>query len=243
MSQTPRPYSRTSVSCLGLLGVVALTPGRSLAAVTTTPPSNTPEANTATSASAESLSPSKAADTPATPSARAEEDHLHGGVFLDPLGLLLFGPRLGVEFGGEQFAVAASARWFSGGALSKSLFPGQNESFAFSYGLGLRVRHYAQRGLQGLHLGVGAEYLSSRIENPSVAKIATLSSYLVPQVELGYRYQVGHFYLNPAAGLGYAAELSAEVIDINGGTNSGQFTSSDKSTVYGSVALELGATF
>jgi hypothetical protein len=165
-----------------------------------------------------------------------------GSVFVDPLGFLLFGPRVGVEAGGDRLAGAIYGRWFDGGLLSHSLFLNDGDAFAFSWGAGVRGRYYLSEGQAGLHLGAGAEYIRSRVENQA-ALVATNASYLVGYAEAGYRFALGRFYAGAAAALGYAARVSGEVVDLPGGNAASSYEASNRSSVYGTGSLELGLYF
>jgi hypothetical protein len=166
----------------------------------------------------------------------------HGSAFVDPLGLVMFGPRVGVEAGGDHLAGAVYARWFDGALLSRSLFLGDGDSFGFSWGVGARGRYYPTSGQAGLHLGAGVEYLRTRVETKA-ALIAAISSYAVPYAEAGWRLAFGRFYGDAAAALGYAARLSSRVEDLPGGHSASTYAVSDKSSIYGSLLLELGFFF
>jgi hypothetical protein len=180
---------------------------------------------------------------PTTPEpARADGVQRHGSVFVDPLGFALFGPRLGVEVGAGHFSGALHARWFNAGALAHSLFEKGDDKLVFSYGLGLRGRYYLPEGLEGVHLGIAAEYLHSRIENPPLL-IATTSRYFVPYAEVGYRLAGGGVYADISAGVGYALKLSGENADLPGGTAADSYDVSDESSVYGTASLDLGVFF
>src|SRR5262249_15725626 len=124
--------------------------------------------------------------------AHAEEpaSERHGSAFVDPLGFLMFGPRLGVEAGGAHFPGGALRRWVDPGVLGRSLFLNAGDSFTFSYGVGGRGRYYFGDGQRGLHVGAGAEYLHTRVENGD-ALVATTSKYVVPYAEVGYRLPFG----------------------------------------------------
>lgn len=172
----------------------------------------------------------------------APADERHGSVFVDPLGFLLFGPRVGVEVGQAHLSGALYGRWFSPGVLANKLFLESNDSFGFSYGAGLRGRYYFDVRLSGAHLGVAAEYLRTRVENEQ-SLIVTSSSYLVPYAEGGYRLGVGRFYADASAGLGYAARLSGSTESLPGGDPSREFSVNDESTFYGTASLELGVFF
>jgi hypothetical protein len=97
-------------------------------------------------------------------------------------------------------------------------------------------------GLSGPHLGAGVEYLNTRVDDP-VNLVATNSSYLVPQVEGGYRLGLGVFYAGAAAALGYAVALSNSVDNLPGGNSANLFQAVNESKFYGSASLELGVYF
>jgi hypothetical protein len=166
----------------------------------------------------------------------------NGSAFVDPLGFLLFGPRVGVEIGGGRVSGALYGRWFNLGLLSHSLFLNDGDDFGLSYGAGLRGRYYLSEGLEGAHVGIAVEYLRTRIETPSVL-IATVSGYAVPYAEAGYRFTVGSFYADASAALGYAFKLSGSVENLPGGSAAGSYQAQDKSSIYGSASLDLGVYF
>jgi hypothetical protein len=166
----------------------------------------------------------------------------HGSAYVDPLGFLMFGPRVGVDAGGAQLTGGVYGRWFDPGLLGRSLFLKDGESFAFSYGVGARGRYYFGPGHGGFHLGAGAEYLRTRVERQS-ALIATTSAYAVPYGEVGYRLAFERFYAGAAVVLGYAAKLSSRVDNLPGGTSAGSYQATDESSIYGSADLELGVFF
>jgi hypothetical protein len=174
--------------------------------------------------------------------AHAEPASRNGSAFVDPLGFLLFGPRVGLEGGSGHFSIAAHARWFDAGLLAHSLFLSSGDGFGFSYGGGLRARYYLAEDLAGTHLGFAAEYLHTRIENTS-ALVATTSSYLVPYAEVGYRLPLGSFYVDGSAGVGYAARLSGHVENLPGGSAADLYQAQNKSSVYGTASLDLGIFF
>jgi hypothetical protein len=183
----------------------------------------------------------KSKSTEAEP-ARADGVERYGSAFIDPLGFALFGPRLGLEAGAGHFSGALTARWFNAGLLAHSLFAKGDDELAFGYGVGLRGRYYISQGLEGVHLGVTAEYLHSRVENQP-RLIATSSSYLVPYAEVGYRLAWGRVYADASAGVGYALRLSGKVENLPGGTSAGSYDVSDESSIYGAASLDLGVLF
>ena len=166
----------------------------------------------------------------------------HGSAFVDPLGFLMFGPRVGVDAGGAHLTGGVYGRWFDPGLLGRSLFLKEGQTFAFSYGLGGRGRYYLGEGHGGFHVGAGAEYLRTRVEEAAVL-IASTSVYFVPYAEVGYRFAFDRFYAGATALVGYAARLSGRVENLPGGNNAGSYRADNKSSVYGSVGLELGVFF
>jgi hypothetical protein len=183
-----------------------------------------------------------AAPTPEEPVVAATPSEHHGSVFVDPLGFLLFGPRLGVEVGAEHVAGAVYGRWFNAGYLAHGMFLNDDESFQFSFGAGLRGRYYARQGLAGFHLGLALEYLAVRTESPSKL-LLTKSAYLVPQFETGYRFSRSGLYAGASGSVGYAFRTSGTVEDLPGGRNAGLYQAQDNSSIYGSANLELGVYF
>jgi hypothetical protein len=191
-------------------------------------------------AAAQSAAPEAAAERMAEPP--GDSRAAHGSVFVDPLGFALFGPRMGVEAGGGHFSGALHARWFNAGLLAHSLFAKGNDELAFSYGVGLRARYYLPEGLAGLHFGVAAEYLHSRVENPQ-ALVGTSSAYVVPYAEVGYRLALARVYADASAGIGYAFQASSKVENLPGGSSASNYVARDESSVYGTASLELGVFF
>lgn len=179
----------------------------------------------------------------AEPAANAAAPSFLGSFALDPLGFLLFGPTAALEFGAGRWAGAASFRWFDPGLLGKELFlGGANDSFAFSAGGGLRGRYYFDDGFKGAHVGVLFELLQVNVDN-SANLTRTKSLYFVPQIEGGYRFAWGRFFVGPSASVGYAAQLSGSVEDLPGGTSAGLYRAADRSSFYGSARLDLGILF
>ena len=178
----------------------------------------------------------------ATPSAESMPSARHGSAFVDPLGFLLFGPRLGVEAGTGQVTGALYGRWFDGGLLSRSMFLKTNDKFAFSYGFGARGRYYFSDGMEGISVGVALEYLRTRVEN-NVDLTATNSKYVVPYAEAGYRMAFGQFYAGVSAAFGYAIRASGSVENLPGGSSANRYSPVDESTLYGQASLELGVYF
>jgi len=186
-------------------------------------------------ASADDAPPAASVQSGATP-------ERHGSAYVDPLGFLMFGPRIGVDAGGAHLTGGVYGRWFDPGLLGRSLFLTDGDKFAFSYGVGARGRYYLGDGHSGLHVGAGVEYLRTRVENDST-RVATTQQYLVPQAEIGYRLAFERFYAGATAALGYAARLSGRVDNLPGGTGAGSYEAKNESSPYGSAGLELGVFF
>jgi hypothetical protein len=186
--------------------------------------------------------PVRAAGEPPVQVASDAAPERHGAVFVDPLGFLMFGGRIGVEAGGDRVTGAIYGRWFDAGLLSRSLFLNDGESFGFSYGGGVRGRYYTSENQTGAHVGLAAEYLRTRIEDRS-ALVATISSYVVPYVEGGYRFARGRLFADGSLAFGYAARISGSVENLPGGNTAGLYTADNQSSIYGSASLELGVLF
>jgi hypothetical protein len=154
----------------------------------------------------------------------------------------MFGPRVGADAGGAHLTGGVYGRWFDPGLLGRSLFLKDGDRFAFSYGVGARGRYYLGEGQGGLHVGAGAEYLRTRVEN-AAALVASTSGYVVPYAEVGYRFAFDRFYAGATAVLGYAARLSGQVENLPGGSNASSYQANNESSVYGSAGLELGVFF
>jgi hypothetical protein len=165
-----------------------------------------------------------------------------GSVFVDPLGFLLFGPTLGAELGFGQYSVLGYGRWLDGGLLAKSLFESSTDKFTFSYGAGLKGRHYFGQGLVGPHVGVAFEALKTRTESRT-DRVATNNLVLVPEIEGGYRFGFGSFFVGATLGVGYALQVSSSIDNINGGNQAGNYKAKNVSTIYGSANLDVGLLF
>jgi hypothetical protein len=178
----------------------------------------------------------------AAPDPTSERSEHHGSAYVDALGFLMFGPRIGVDAGSARLTGGVYGRWFDPGLLGRSLFLKTGDSFAFSYGVGARGRFYFAPGHGGFHLGAGAEYLRTRIEN-AAALVVTTSGYFIPYAEAGYRFAFQRFYAGVSAALGYAARLSGRVDNLPGGNSAGSYQATNESSVYGTAGLELGVFF
>lgn len=166
----------------------------------------------------------------------------NGSVAVDPLGFALFGPTVNAEARVGAVGLGLGFRWLSPGILANSLFLDEGDSFGFSYGLAARGQYYLAEPLSGPHIGFAVEYLRTRIENES-SQIATLSSYVVPQIEAGYRFAWPRFFVGGVAALGYAAQVADDVENINGGMSASLYEVEDESSVYGTARLDIGVLF
>ena len=183
---------------------------------------------------AEAEEASSAASEPTTPHT--------GDVYIDPLGFLVFGPTVGAEFDVGPASLLAYGRWFSVGALSNSMFTDGKETFAFSYGAGLGGRYWLSGDLQGLHLGVLGEYLHTQIDDESIL-ISYKSSFVVPQIEGGYRVGLGRFLVGVRGAVGYAFRTSSTIEDMPGGSSANLYEAEDVNEFYAAASLDLGVYF
>jgi hypothetical protein len=161
------------------------------------------------------------------------------------LGVLVFGTTATAEIGGEHIGVGARLRWINSGVYARTQIPmSKDEEMVFSYGGGIGARYYtASAGpLSGLFVGPALEVAHTRLEN-SVARIATVTSLVIPQVEAGYRWRFGSWLVGLGAAAGYALVLSRSVDDIDGGTNSSLYKNTAENKVYGSILGDVGLFF
>lgn len=190
--------------------------------------------------------PARAQEPAATGDAQApavtETPPDHGAVMADPLGFLLFGPTVGVELALGRYSVLAYGRWLDAGVLAKSMFEDASNKFRFSYGGGLKGRYYSGPGLTRTHVGIALEVLKTRMDNDT-DRVATKNLVLVPEIEGGYRFAFGRFFVDGALGLGYALQVSKSMVNINGGTQANLYEAKDVSTIYGSASVDFGVLF
>lgn len=165
-----------------------------------------------------------------------------GSVTVDPVGFLLFGPALNADLALGRLAVGAGLRWFSPGLTAKALFLTENDEFAFSYGIAGRAHYFFREPLVGPHAGIALEVLRTRVENDG-ARIAALSTYVIPMLEGGYRLAFRSLLIGGVLGAGYAAEVASRIEDLPGGTNAAFYEVVDESSLYGLVRLDLGVVF
>jgi hypothetical protein len=158
------------------------------------------------------------------------------------LGFLLFGPTLGAELSIDPASLVLYGRWFSAGILAKTMFTDGDEAFAFSYGAGLGGRYWLSGGLDGAHLGLLVEYLRTQLDDEP-ALITSKSSFIVPQVEGGYRVAFSSVFLGARGALGYAVRTSSSIEDLPGGNSADLYEADDVNTIYGAAAIDLGVYF
>lgn len=194
--------------------------------------------------------PAQAETSAETPSTELDSDKdattpvkvRHGTLSVDPLGFLLFGPTVNAEAAIGQVGIGAGFRWFSPGLLANKLFLNDGSHFAFSYGIALRGTYYFLQPLAGPHVGLAVELLHTRAEDDD-ARIATISTYLIPQIEGGYRLALRRFLIGGTAAVGYAVRAGSKVENLPGGTNADRYTVVNESSFYGTARLDLGFYF
>ena len=170
--------------------------------------------------------------------ATGETPARHGSAFIDPLGLALFGPTAGVEGGAGHLTGTLYGRLFSAGWLTQNMFG----RLALGYGLGLRARYYFLAGLAGPHVGLEGEYIRTRLDDPALL-LAWNAHYFLTQVEGGYRFAFGRFYLGGAASFGYAFHIANTYENLPEGNLASLVAVNDVSSFYGAASLELGLYF
>lgn len=166
----------------------------------------------------------------------------HGTLSVDPLGFLLFGPTVNGEAAIGPVGIGAGFRWFSPGLLANKLFLNDGSHFAFSYGIALRGNYYFLQPLAGPHVGLAVELLHTRAEDDD-ARIATISTYIIPQIEGGYRLALRRFLVGGVLAVGYAARAASKVDNLPGGNNADLYTVLNESSFYGTARLDLGFYF
>jgi hypothetical protein len=166
----------------------------------------------------------------------------YGSFALDPLGFLTFGPTVNLELGAGRITGTAYFRWFGAGLLSNVLILGEGERYDFSFGLGLMMRFYFSPGFQGAHVGLGAEWIRGVVRNSDFLLLIT-SNYLVPQVEGGYRWGGGRFFVDLSGGVGFSARLFWKTENLPGGTLAAEVVPPAVASFFFSAKLGLGVYF
>lgn len=132
------------------------------------------------------------------------------------------------------------------GLLTQQLPPeGSHEEVEFSYGVALGARYYLgeEQALTGLNFGLWIELLRTRLADTEVNREAYLSSVLVPQADVGYRFRFGKFLLGFGAAIGYAKTISSETEDLSNGENLVVHEVEEQNTAYGGLAADVGFYF
>lgn len=162
---------------------------------------------------------------------------------VNALGPLQFGLAPTIEVGRGHWAGLAYFRWLNSGLLARSLLPSRDhEELVFSYGVGAGPRYYFGQGLRGFNLGPTLEYLHVVVETDQERE-AYVSSWLVPQLALGYRWKFGRFLLGLGASGGYALSLSARTEDLSGGADPIGFYADDTSRPFANANADIGFYF
>jgi hypothetical protein len=165
-----------------------------------------------------------------------------GAVTVNLLGLALFGPDLNLEFGG-QVSGLLRVRPFGLGYLSHSMFAAEdNQELSLgSLSVGLGGRYYLSgAGFQGVYLGLAAEYLRVTIEETqALGTLETLTTFLIPSLEGGWRTPLGPVLVGLGAQVGYAFALS-EDCEFSAGICT---VEPRENTVYGQAVADVGIRF
>jgi hypothetical protein len=159
------------------------------------------------------------------------------------LGPAQFGVAPTVEVGAGHWAGHAYLRWLSSGLLAHSLLPNRDaEKLAFSYGVGAGGRYYTKPGLWGFHVGAGVEYLHVVVESEPDRE-AYISSWVVPQLALGYRWKLDQILIGIGGSSGFAISTSARAEDRSNGADPIEYNPDDVNRPFGSASLEVGYFF
>jgi hypothetical protein len=102
---------------------------------------------------------------------------------------------------------------------------------------------YLDDGLSGVQLGIWAEYIRTRIEDLDVEREAYVTSLIVPQADVGYRWRFGRVLVGVGAAAGYALAFSKRTEDLSGGADPVLQPVDFGSTVFGSAAFDIGYFF
>jgi len=172
-----------------------------------------------------------------------ESQGFNADVQLNVLGPLQFGLTPAVEVGGQQVSGLLRFRWMNPGLLSQALPNEDYQELAFSYGAAIGGRYYLNRGLSGVHVGVWAEYIRTRIEDVDVEREAYITNLIVPQADAGYRWRFGHLFVGLGAAVGYAIAFDKHTEDLSDGADPALRPVDFGSTIFGSAAFDVGYFF
>jgi hypothetical protein len=131
------------------------------------------------------------------------------------LGLLLFGLTPSLEMGGAQ-TVLIRSRILNTGYLPYLLAEGEDTIFNFGLGVGLQLRKYFGTARQrGPYFGAGMEVIYTKTTLDSENNPEEYKTYsLVPQIELGFRWDFPGYLLGVGAFLGAQIPVKATGHDL-----------------------------
>lgn len=185
----------------------------------------------------------------------------HGGVYLGALGFLQFGPTLALEFGGGGKGVSVAgfvrARAMNLGPLPYIIAATSDDKFKFGYGAGAGLRlYFSQAGnLRGFYMGGAAEYISWDSEEDDGkhegAEVKYLTRFVMPQIELGYRWIFGkNFSFAVGGAAGYLVLITNDTkYDVSNSKTTEEhlrstgYVNGGESQPYASLNLEVGFVF
>ncbi len=173
----------------------------------------------------------------------ANDNAVQVDAHVNVLGPLQFGLTPTLEVGAGHWAGLGYFRWLNSGWFAHTALPNrEDEKLVFSYGLGAGARYYAKPGLAGFNVGLGVEYLHVNVESP-LEKEAFVTSWAVPQLQVGYRLRFGRLLLGFGLAGGYAFSLSARTDDLSGGTDPIGYYADDSGRPFASAATDVGFYF
>lgn len=130
------------------------------------------------------------------------------------------------------------------GLLSHLVLADSSEHEEFTSGVGLAAiaRYYSGVGgnMRGFYVGGGLEWLTDRIEDKTGDREAYVTTVLIPQVDIGYRWVWGRFLMDLGAGAGYALVQSATTEDLSGGKDPYLYPNHAEDKFYVIGVLNLG---
>ena len=166
---------------------------------------------------------------------------------INALGLFQFGLVPAIEFGGKNFGIAARLRLMTTGILSHAVAADttDDEEFASGIGIGAGVRYYSGKGgnMRGFYVGGGLEYVSTRVEDTTDDREAYLTTAIIPEFDIGYRWAFGRFLLGLGGMAGYMVVQSATTEDLSNGQDEFLYPNTAEDTFYAMAVLDLGFFF
>jgi hypothetical protein len=182
-------------------------------------------------------------------------------VYLGALGFLQFGPTVALEFGGGGKGVSVAGfvrgRSMNLGPLPYIIALTTDDKFTFGWGAAAGLRIYTSQAgnLRGFYFGGAAEYVAwDSMENDGRkegTEIKYKARFIMPQVELGYRWIFGKNFSFAVGGTaGYLVIMSKETEYDLGSSNYTEreliqdgYKIDTSSQPYASLNLELGFIF